>query len=196
MASPLFEEIKTMILSDIEIDARECANTGSALYCNNYHELMQFKWDAILTELIDKQTFLAEVLMAVAYPVHMIGNSKKSESLVSVLSTVYGILMKRRFKKLSLIQKVVSIALANEHAHQKKGYYGCQLFFFVFCFFFPLFIAHLSTKCSRCAFVITICPASIVGHCVHRQPLYTNNFSLETTGPNLMKFSSLIFLNS
>ena len=119
MTSSLYQDIKTLFLYDIERNARECANEGSALYCNGCQNLVQFKWEKILTEVIGKQTLLAEVLLAVVFPSGKIGNSKESEMLVPVLGTVYGILMKQRFRKLTLVQKVVSIALGNEQTHQK-----------------------------------------------------------------------------
>ena len=36
MSSSLADEIQTLIINDTEIDARDSANKGSALYCKNY----------------------------------------------------------------------------------------------------------------------------------------------------------------
>ena len=101
------------------MDARECSTKGSALCSKQYQNLKEFKWVDIMDELMVKQSFLAEVLLAVTLPSGKIGNTKATEALVPVLGTVYGILMKQRFHELSAVQKVVSIALANEQTHQK-----------------------------------------------------------------------------
>ena len=76
---------------------------------------------------------MAEVLLAVILPTSKIGHSKATNSLVPVIGAVYGILMKQRFHELSLVQKVLSVTLANEQTHQKVNRVTvetCSLFYF------------------------------------------------------------------
>ncbi|XP_052809488.1 uncharacterized protein LOC128237953 [Mya arenaria] len=72
-----------------------------------------------MEELHTKQPLLAEVLLAVTLPTSKIGHSSATNSLVPVIGAIYGMLMKQRFHELSLVQKVVTITLANEQTHQK-----------------------------------------------------------------------------
>lgn len=87
---------------------------------NNYADLKNFQWDNIVNELVSKNTLLSQVLLAVALPTSKIGNTKFTETLCPVISTVYGILMKQRFKDLCAVQKFVTASLANEHTRHEK----------------------------------------------------------------------------
>jgi len=108
-----------LTLFDLEIEAKECANKGSALYLKNFENLVNFSWDNIIEEISEKQIFLAEVLLSIALPKNKIGDTKITEALVPVVGTTYAILMKQRYCALSGVQKMISLALANEHTHQK-----------------------------------------------------------------------------
>ena len=108
MSSSLAEELKCLVLYDVEMEARECATRRSVLNKKQYEDLATFSWDNIVAEMIDKQTFLAEILLAVALPTGKIGNLAATEYVVPVLGTVYGMLMKERFHELSSVQKVVA----------------------------------------------------------------------------------------
>lgn len=115
----LGEAIKNIFLFDTEMEAKECSNKGSPLYLKNYEHLVNFQWGKIIDELMKKQTFLAEVLLAIALPKDRIGNTTATEALVPVLGMVYGALMKQRFYALNGVQKMITTALANEQTHQK-----------------------------------------------------------------------------
>lgn len=116
----LHDTLKVMILHDIEEDARKSASRKhSVLKSGNFTDLNSFSWDRILQEMVEKQSLLTEVLLSVAMPSSRIGSSKATESLVPMLGCVYAILMKARFHELSAVQRVLSLALANEHTHQK-----------------------------------------------------------------------------
>lgn len=69
--------------------------------------------------MIKKQTFLTEILLAVSFPTGKIGSTTVTEAIVPVLGCVYGMLMKQRFHELSRLQRVISMALANEQTAQK-----------------------------------------------------------------------------
>ncbi|WAR13400.1 hypothetical protein MAR_027580 [Mya arenaria] len=116
MSSSLAEELKCIVLYDVEIEARECATKMSVLNKKQYENLATFSWDNIIAEMTDKQTFLAEILLAVALPWKYLA---ATEYVVPVLGTVYGILIKERFCELSSVQKVVAVTLANEQTHLK-----------------------------------------------------------------------------
>ncbi|XP_053388326.1 uncharacterized protein LOC128551481 [Mercenaria mercenaria] len=97
------------------MDARELST--KAVLCavsKQYQSLRNFNWTDIINELVIKQ-----MLLAVALPSGKIGNTKATEGLVPVIGTVYGMLMKQRFQEFSAVQKVISISLGNEQAHQK-----------------------------------------------------------------------------
>jgi hypothetical protein len=116
---PIGEELKNLTLFDLEMEARECANKGSALYLKNFEHLMKFSWENIIKELVEKQSFLAEVLLTMTLPQQKIGETTSTEALVPVLGTTYAMLMKQRYHALSGVQKMISVALANEQTHQK-----------------------------------------------------------------------------
>ncbi|WAR27509.1 LOW QUALITY PROTEIN: hypothetical protein MAR_013213 [Mya arenaria] len=120
LSSPLANEVWTLMLYDIEMDAWESSSKGSVLYCNPYKKLVHFNWLGFINEPM-KQHFLAEVLLAVAQLSGNIGKTKAAEALVPVIGTAYGMLMKQRYHELSAFQKMVSIALANEQTHQKTS---------------------------------------------------------------------------
>ena len=108
-----------MTLFDLEMEAHECANKGSALFLKNFEQLMKFSWDNIIKEFVEKQSFLAEVLITMTLPRTKIGETATTEALVPVLGTTYAMLMKQRYHALSGVQKMISAALANEQTHQK-----------------------------------------------------------------------------
>lgn len=107
------------MLNDIELEARDCATHSSILHQKQYKHLSAFTWDGILKEINTKQTFLLEVLLAVALPTGKVGNLKATESAVPVIGAIYGMLMKERYHKLSRLQRVISMCLANEQVNQK-----------------------------------------------------------------------------
>ncbi|XP_053406080.1 uncharacterized protein LOC123554926 isoform X2 [Mercenaria mercenaria] len=96
MSSSLAEEIKALLIFDIEMDVRECCSKSSILSNKQYEDLKEFKWSDILNELVTRQSTLAEVLLAVALPTGKIGCRNPIETLCPVVATVYGMLMKQR----------------------------------------------------------------------------------------------------
>jgi hypothetical protein len=101
MSSSLAEELKCLIRYDIDMEAKESATRSSVLNHKTYDCLATFSWDNIISELITKQPFLSEILLAVALPAAKIGNLQATESVVPVIGTIYGMLMKERFHELS-----------------------------------------------------------------------------------------------
>lgn len=119
MSSSLKEEVKSLFIYDIEMDARECSSKSSILCHKQYKDLKEFQWSDILKELVSRQSTLAEVLLAVALPTGKIGNTKPIEALCPVVGTIYGMLMMQRFHQLSAVQRFITATLANEQTHQK-----------------------------------------------------------------------------
>jgi len=117
MSSSLSDELKSLFIFDIEMEARECNHSILTRKC--FKDLKEFKWADILHEMGKRQGTLAEVLLAVALPTAKIGNKKSSEALCPVIATVYGMLMMQRSKELSSVQKFITAVLANEQTHQK-----------------------------------------------------------------------------
>lgn len=107
------------VLYDVENDAKECCTKDSALCQKQYSDISCFNWEGIITELVNQQPILAEVLLAVALPAAKIGNSQALKSVMPVIGTVYCMLMKQRYHELSALQKIVAITLANEQTNQK-----------------------------------------------------------------------------
>lgn len=84
-----------------------------------FSDLDEFKWDQVISELLNEQQILAKVLLDVCLPTSKIGTAKCVDRLVPVVSTIYGILMKTMYQELTPVQKIISMTLANEQAHQK-----------------------------------------------------------------------------
>ncbi|KAH3695165.1 hypothetical protein DPMN_082621 [Dreissena polymorpha] len=115
----LGEELRNIVLFDLEMEAQECANKGSALYLKHFDNLIKLRWENIINEMVKKQSFLAQVLLTITLPRNKIGDSKRTQDLVPVLGTAYAILMKQRYSALSGVQKMISVDLQlNKHTRR------------------------------------------------------------------------------
>lgn len=119
LSSSLGHQIKTLLLQDTELEAKDCASRSSVLHQKQYKNLKEFNWEEVVNEMVKRQTFLTEILLAVSFPTGKIGSTTVTEAIVPVMGCVYGILMKQRFHELSRLQRVISMALANEQTAQK-----------------------------------------------------------------------------
>ena len=68
MSSSLAEELKCLVLYDVKMEARESATRSSVLSQKRYNNLANFSWDSCIAEMVDKQSFLAEIVLAIALP--------------------------------------------------------------------------------------------------------------------------------
>ena len=68
ISSYLEEELKCLVLYDVEMEARDSATRSSVLSQKRYNNLANFSWDSCIAEMVDKQSFLAEILLAIALP--------------------------------------------------------------------------------------------------------------------------------
>jgi hypothetical protein len=91
----------------------------SYLSDTSYTGLVNFEWDSVVGEMIDINPQLVEVLLAVSTSRKHMSSSEHYSLLSKELELIYGILMKRRFKDLSRIQRMVAMTLADEKVHQK-----------------------------------------------------------------------------
>lgn len=96
-----------------------CIKGHSYLSQIDFEAMRTFQWEKIVEEMYVQQRQLLQVLLTVCT------SSNKSEDDQHYLHAgkevglIYGILMKRRCNKLSRVQRVVSISLADERVHQK-----------------------------------------------------------------------------
>lgn len=85
--------------------------------------LVNFNWLCITNEMLRFQPLLMDVLLSVSTPRRNIDNDDHYKSSIPELGLIYGILMKRRYKDLSRIQRLIAIALTDEKVHQKVMIY-------------------------------------------------------------------------
>ena len=121
-----------------------CITGHSYLSEIDFEGMRNFQWEKIIEEMYVQQRQLLQVLLTVC--------TNKSEDDQHFMQTgkelglIYGILMKRRCKKLSRVQRVVSICLADERVHQKinKKFHMNTCYNLQFSFFYtnyqPMFI--------------------------------------------------------
>ena len=85
---------------------------------NQKQQLESFSWEQVFIELKEKVPLLLDVLAAVAIPSDKDVTGKE----VPAICTAYCILMNQRWKELSLLQKINSVALGFGHATEKVHY--------------------------------------------------------------------------
>lgn len=102
-------------------DDANCITEKRLTYLNSTsnENLVNFNWLCITNEMLRFQPLLMDVLLAVSTPRRNIDIDDHYKSSISELGLIYGILMKRRYKDLSRIQRFIAIALADEKVHQK-----------------------------------------------------------------------------
>ncbi|KAK7093658.1 hypothetical protein V1264_007362 [Littorina saxatilis] len=85
---------------------------------SNYH----LSWDTVVDELISRNHLLLDTLLAYTVPLQKQHSGTIFEQLPAVLGMVYATIIKCRWKKLSLIQHVISLTLVEEKVHQKTWF--------------------------------------------------------------------------
>ena len=107
-----------LFLEEIQENTKYMCITGHSYLSEiDFEGMRNFQWEKIIEEMYVQQRQLLQVLLTVC--------TNKSEDDQHFMQTgkelglIYGILMKRRCKKLSRVQRIVSIALADERVHQK-----------------------------------------------------------------------------
>jgi hypothetical protein len=109
--------------SEIETNASDLCcktdNRGSVLHAKSHQDLSTFSWQPILREMLEKQPFLLDVLLAAAVPTGHVGIPKRTRSLEPRMSFLYSVLMFTRWHELSQVQRVLATAMGNERTHQK-----------------------------------------------------------------------------
>lgn len=84
-----------------------------------YDNLVYFNWLCITNEMLRIQPLLLDVLLSVSTTRKNIDNDDHYKSSIPELGFIYGILLKRRYKDLSRIQRFITKAFADEKVHQK-----------------------------------------------------------------------------
>lgn len=94
----------------------------SYLGSNTYEDLLTFRWECVVQEMLDHNPLLLETLLAVCLPRKSM-NEPHFDVIYPEIGTVYGILMKRRCNDLSRVQRVISVISKGKGA--SKGIYNC-----------------------------------------------------------------------
>ena len=94
-------------------------NMSSVLYPKDYKHLANFSWGPILKELVDKFPTVTQMLMAMALPSGLLGNTASLVKLAPKLGLVYAIMMQNRDINFSKVQRVLSLVLCDQHTSQK-----------------------------------------------------------------------------
>lgn len=111
-----------LFLQEIEEDAQVMTERKLTCLSNTYYEgLAQFDWFCVVEEMLRFQPLLTDVLLAVSTSKKNIQSDNHYSSITKEFGLIYGILMKRRYKDLSRIQRVMAMALADEKVHQKAS---------------------------------------------------------------------------
>lgn len=114
--------IENRLLSEIENSAAsKCVrSTSSYLFSKDYHSLRDFSFEELFTEFVEKQSLLLKSLLAVAVPTNKVySTSQNLEELTPKLAFIYSCLMSTRFQELLRLKKTLSVALMDEHVHEK-----------------------------------------------------------------------------
>jgi hypothetical protein len=116
----LKKSIWKLFISQIEDDCRYSTQRHkSYLSDTGYSALLHFDWTCVVREMVDFNPFILDILLAASTNSKKQRNSNHYKDIVPECGLIYGIVMKRRFKDLSRIQRFISLALANERVHQK-----------------------------------------------------------------------------
>ena len=111
-----------LFLIELEEDARVLTERKLSYLSNTTYEgLAQFDWFYVVEEMLRYQPLLTDVLLAVSTSRKNIQSNDHYNSISKELGLIYGILMKRCYKDLSRIQRVMAMALADEKVHQKAS---------------------------------------------------------------------------
>ena len=142
-----------------------CTKGHSYLSKIDFEGIRNFQWEKNIEEMYVQQRQLLQVLLTVC--TNKSENDQHFMQTGKELGLIYGILMKRRCKKLSRVQRVVSISLADERVHQKvnKKFHMNTCYNWQFSFFHtnyqPMFVKFLINLFSVLYFAFSVLYKSI-----------------------------------
>lgn len=114
------QNIWKLFLSQIEDDCKYLTQRRlSCLSDTGYLALVSFDWITVIQEMLDLNPLILDVLLSATTSSKKQRSVEHFKNIVPECGLVYGIIMKRRFKDMSRIQRFISLALANERVHQK-----------------------------------------------------------------------------
>jgi hypothetical protein len=116
--SPIREAINRILLSDLNSSAVNVTNNKSVLFKKSFDELNTFQWNDIVDECVSSQPMLADIILTIMTR-QTVTTDNITEDLVPKLGLLYAIMMQERYHKLSLVQRVLAIALKDEQTHEK-----------------------------------------------------------------------------
>lgn len=113
--TPLWCAIKKLHIQDIVNQSSQLCKKGeksSVLRAGSkcYDEIKDFKWQVILTELLDKAPDIADILFAIASP-KPLKSKERADSIIPPLCLAWSILMNVHNNELSLVQKTLTCIL-------------------------------------------------------------------------------------
>ena len=116
----------TKLTIDLKTIVRKSSSFGnttngsvSVLAKHNYTDMCDFSWDKVVKEMEHVLPELVTLLRAVMAP----NQQKDTKALTPYLGTIYGIIMKARHPRLSLVQTVMSMCMMDSIANQKVRLY-------------------------------------------------------------------------
>lgn len=81
-----------------------CSDEHDSILRDTYEGVKHFKWSRFFDELVQKMPFLIKLLVS------LVGGSDDSKRMILV-SVIASMLLKNRFSKMGLLQRVISILL-------------------------------------------------------------------------------------
>lgn len=116
----LRESLWNLFMLKIEDDSKYLTQRKlSYLNHTDFDGLTSFDWNCVLKEMLDLNPLLVDVLLAISTSRKKQHQLQHYKDIIPEFGLMYGILMKRRFKDLSRVQRTITVALSNEIVHQK-----------------------------------------------------------------------------
>ena len=119
-------------------DARVLTGRKLSFLSNTTNEgLAQFDWFYVVEEMLRYQPLLTDVLLAMTTSGKNIQRNDHFNSISKELGLIYRILIKRRYKDFSRIQRDIAMGLVDEKVHKKVS--SVTELFVVALFYFKTF---------------------------------------------------------
>ena len=111
----------------VRTEIKKMSTVQSILCSQSPDDLKNFKWSDIYTELKEKAPVFLGILVSATKT-----RSPRSRDNQAVICICVAILLKYRFKRLSLVQKIVSLILYNGHCSKKVYFMYCYHIHFMY----------------------------------------------------------------
>lgn len=112
-----YDNIHSSIGRIVRTEMKKMSSVQSILCSQSPDDLKCFKWDDIYHELNEKAPVFLSILVSATKT-----RTPRSRDSQAVICMCVAILLKYRFKRLSLVQKIVSLILYTGHCSKKVCY--------------------------------------------------------------------------